>query len=122
MYGSEVIIDLSGADVTKFNRKDIGEFFNRLCIDILDVEVCDRHFWDDVGVPPEEHQTDPKTKGTTAIQFLLFSNVTIHTLDLLGMVYINIFVCRKFDIRKSIDFCGEFFNATIEKVTVVNRV
>ncbi len=122
MYGSELIIDLSKADVSKFNRKDLDTFLDKLCIDVLDVEVCDRHYWDDVGVPPKKQQTDPKTKGTTVIQFLLFSNVTVHTLDLLGTVYINIFVCREFDIQRSIDFCEEFFNANIENVTVINRI
>jgi len=121
MYGKEVIIDLSNADVDKFNRDDIGEFFDRLCIDILDVQVCDRHFWDDVGVPPAERQTDPKTRGTTAIQFLLFSNVTIHTLDMVGRVYLNIFVCREFDIPRAVEFSSEFFCAAIEKVTIVER-
>lgn len=121
MYGHEVIIDLHDADVSRFNRKDIGKFFDCMCIDILDVKVCDRHFWDDVGVPPSEQQTDPKTKGTTAVQFLLFSNITIHTLDLMGVVYLNVFVCRGFDIPRTIKFCGDFFSATIKKVTVLER-
>ena len=121
MYGKEVIIDLSDAAVSMFNRRAIGRFFDYLCTEILKVQVCDRHFWDDVGVPPEEQQTDPKTKGTTAVQFLLFSNVTIHTLDLVGKVYINIFVCREFDIDRAVDFSRMFFNAVIEKVTIVER-
>ena len=121
MYGKEVIIDLSNADVSRFNRKDIGRFFDYLCTEILDVEVCDRHFWDDVGVPPAEQQTDPKTKGTTAVQFLLFSNVTIHTLDLVGKVYLNIFVCREFDIDRAVEFSSLSFGADIEKVTIVER-
>jgi len=99
-----------------------ANFFDYLCIDILDVEVCDRHFWDDVGVPPDKQQTDPKTKGTTAVQFLLFSNVTIHTLDLIGKVYLNIFVCREFNISRTVAFSKYFFNANIEKVTIVERV
>ena len=122
MYGKEVIIDLSNADVSMFNRRDLGEFLDRLCLDILEVRPQDRHFWDDEGVPLEERQTDPKTKGTTVVQFLLFSNVTIHTLDLLGTVYINIFVCREFAIQKAINYCRQFFNADIEKFTIVERI
>lgn len=122
MYGSEVIIDLSGADVAKFNRKDLDFFLDKLCIDVLEVQPQVRHFWDDVGVPPDEQQTDPKTKGTTVVQFLLFSNVTVHTLDLLRTVYINIFVCRNFNCDNAVDFCRKFFSARIEKVTIVERV
>lgn len=122
MYGKEVIIDLSSADVSKFNRRNLATFLDRLCLDILEVRPQDRYFWDDEEVPPWGRQTDPKTKGTTVVQFLLFSNVTIHTLDLLGTVYINIFVCREFEIQKAVDYCQEFFSATKEKVTIVERI
>lgn len=122
MYGSEVILDLSNADVSKFTREALGEFLDELCFDILDVRPQKRYWWDDIGVAPEEQQTDPKTKGTTVVQFLLFSNVTIHTLDILRTVYINIFVCREFNWPGAAVFCREFFNAKIEKVTIVDRV
>lgn len=122
IYGFEVILDLANADISKFTRGALCEFLDKLCIDILDVHPEDRHFWDDDGVPPEQCQTDPKTKGTTVVQFLLTSNVTIHTLDLLRTVYINIFVCREFDIDRAVAFCHEFFNANITKVTVVERI
>lgn len=121
-YGFEVIIDLAKADVAKFTRPALNKFLDELCIDILEVQPEDRHFWDDEGLPPEQCQTDPKTKGTTVVQFLLTSNVTIHTLDLLQAVYINIFVCREFDIDKAVKFSQKFFNANITKVTVVERI
>ena len=121
MYGYEVIIDLVDADVRKFTREALGEFIDKLCIDILGVRPETRYWWDDKDVPLEKCQTDPKTKGTTVIQFLLFSNVTIHTLDLLGTVYINIFVCREFDKHAAIVFCQEFFQAKVAKVTILKR-
>ena len=120
IYGHEVIIDLHDADVSMFNRDDLGAFLDTMC-EILDVEVCDRHYWDDVGVRPEERQTDPKCVGTTVVQFLLFSNITVHTLDLLKTAYVNIFVCREFDIQAAVDYCGEFFAATLKKVTILER-
>lgn len=121
MYGSEVILDLANADVSKFTRAALSDFLDELCIDILEVRPQARYWWDDENVAPEERQTDPKTKGTTVVQFLLFSNVTVHTLDLLRTVYINIFVCREFNTEGAVAFCREFFNADIAKVTVVER-
>lgn len=121
MYGHEVILDLEHADTTKFNRIALSEFLDELCFDILEVRPEDRHFWDDEDSLPEQCQTDPKTKGTTVVQFLLTSNITVHTLDLLGTVYINIFVCREFDIKGAVAFCREFFNAHITKVTTLER-
>ena len=97
MYGQELIIDLHDANPAKFTRKDIRAFREGMCRDILGVCPEDLHFWDDLGLPLEQQQTDPKKKGTTAIQFLLTSNITIHTLDALRAVYINVFVCREFN-------------------------
>lgn len=122
MYGKELIIDLANADVSKFNRDCLQEFLDRLCYEILKVRPEERHFWDDEGVPLEDQQTDPRTKGTTVVQFLLFSNVTIHTLDLMGTVYINIFVCREFDMKAAVEYSREFFKATLQKSEVIDRL
>ncbi len=116
-----MIIDLHDADVTKFNRDDLSTFLDVMCLSILKVEICDRHFWDDVGVPAAERQTDPKCVGTTVVQFLLFSNITIHALDMLGTAHINVFVCREFDIPAVIDYCRSFFDATLKKITILER-
>lgn len=120
MYGYELIIDLENADTTKFNRNDLDEFFDNLC-EILEVDPQDRHYWDETNVPPHERLTDPKHIGTTAIQFLLKSNITIHTLSLLKAVYINIFVCGTFDKHQAIDFCKEFFDAKLSNCVVLER-
>jgi len=120
-YGDELILDLSGCNSAMFTRSSIREFLETLCDDILRMERHDLHFWDDEGVPPEEQQTDPRTKGTTAIQFILTSNVTIHTLDLLGAVYINVFSCDDFDPDKAAAFASEFFGAQEYRSTVVPR-
>jgi len=120
-YGKEVIIDLHGCDVTLFNRKDIERFFIELC-DLIDMERCDLHFWDDVGVPESEKQTDPKTTGTSAIQFIITSNITLHSLDLLGTVYINVFSCKEFDELDTVNFCRDFFKGTLINYGAIERV
>lgn len=96
VYGKELILDLHFCNVDRFNRTDITNFFIQVCEEI-DMERCDLHFWDDEGVAPEDRQTDPKTKGISAIQFIITSNITIHTLDLLERVYLNVFSCKDFD-------------------------
>ena len=115
-YGKELILDLHHCDVSLFNRKSIRDYFEQLCA-LIDMEACDLHFWDDVDVPEEDRQTDPRTKGTSAIQFIITSNITIHTLDLLGAVYVNLFSCKTFDADKATTFTVEWF-----KGQVVNRV
>lgn len=120
-YGKELILDLKNCDPREFNRASISEFFDRLC-ERIDMEQGDRHFWDDVGVPTKERQTDPKTKGTSAVQFIITSNIVIHTLDLLGTVYLNLFSCKDFDADEVEEFTRVWFDGEVVKRTEVDRV
>jgi S-adenosylmethionine/arginine decarboxylase-like enzyme len=120
-YGKELILDLKNCDPRAFNRASISEFFDQLC-ERIDMEQGDRHFWDDVGVPTEERQTDPKTKGTSAVQFIITSNIVIHTLDLLGTVYLNLFSCKDFDADEVEEFTRVWFDGEVVKRTEVDRV
>ncbi len=110
-YGYELILDLHGCDPSTFNRPSIENLFKRLCKQIK-MTRCDLHFWDDVGVAPEEQQTSPHTKGTSAVQFILTSTIVIHTLDLMGAVYINLFSCKEYDKDKAEAFSKEWFKAS----------
>lgn len=119
-YGQELILDLHGCDPATFNREGIDRFFTELC-DLIEMEKCEVHFWDDVGVPVEEQQTDPRTKGTSAVCFILTSSIVIHTLDLLGAVYVNIFSCKSFDAEMAKDFTAAFFAGGVVSSTSVGR-
>ncbi len=119
-YGKELILDLKECDPTTFNRESITKFFDRLC-DLIDMDKGDLYFWDDVGVPIEECQTDPNTKGTSAIQFILTSSIVLHTLDLLGTVYLNLFSCKDFDDAEAAEFVRSWFDGVINHATIVER-
>ena len=119
-YGQELILDLHDCNSNRFNRRDIRKFFEELCC-LIDMERCDLHFWDDVGVAEEERQTNPKTKGTSAVQFILTSTVVVHTLDLMKVVYVNIFSCEDFDTEKATRFSVEWFGSTDWAANVVAR-
>lgn len=112
-YGTEVIIDLKDCDVSLFTREHIRNYFIDLCAK-LKMEMADLHFWDDLDVPEEERETEPHLKGTSAIQFITTSNITIHTLDLLGEAYINIFSCKPFDEREAALFTRFFFGGEFQ--------
>lgn len=121
LYGYELILDLHGCDVSKFNRESLKSFFKKLC-DEIKMTRCKLHFWDDVGVPPEEQQTSPHTKGTSAVQFILTSTIVVHTLDLLNAAYINIFSCKEFDKDKAEQFTKEWFKAKECKSHFIERI
>jgi len=120
-YGYELILDLHGCDPDTFNRVSVKDYFNKLCKQIK-MTPCDLHFWDDVGVSPDEQQTSPHTKGTSAVQFILTSTIVIHTLDLKGAVYINIFSCKDFDADKAMKFSKGWFKGKVVNSQVIERI
>lgn len=109
-YGYELILDLGECDPSTFTRDSLDQFFTDLC-EMIKMEKCEVHFWDDVDVPPEECQTDPRTKGTSAVCFILTSSIVVHTLDDLKTVYINIFSCKDFDEDVAKTFTYNWFKA-----------
>ena len=119
-YGKELILDLHHCDSSTFNRKSIKKYFIEIC-DLIDMERCKLSWWDDHGVPDEEKQTKAHLKGTTAVQFILTSNIIIHTLDLLGAVYINIFSCKDFDSEITLKFTAKWFNGKIVSSHEIER-
>jgi S-adenosylmethionine/arginine decarboxylase-like enzyme len=119
-YGLELILDLHGCDPSTFNRQSIDQFFTELC-DLIDMEKCEVHFWDDHDLPIEEHQTEPHAKGTSAVCFILTSSIVIHTLDILEAVYVNIFSCKEFDPKVAENFTRDWFKAKTCATTFLTR-
>ena len=120
-YGAELILDLHGCNPGTFTRASLDDYFTKLC-DLIDMEKCDVHFWDDVGVPEDERQTSPQTKGTSAVCFILTSTIVAHTLDDLKAVYINIFSCKDFNPKIAAQFTEEWFEAEPCKPKFVRRI
>ena len=120
VYGFELVLDLHGCEAELFNRDHIDKFFTDLCA-LIEMEKCEVHFWDDVGVSVEEQQTLPHTKGTSAVCFILTSTIVIHTLDILGAVYVNIFSCKPFDPDVAAEFTAERFKAVSSQKTFIER-
>jgi len=119
-YGKELILDLSMCDISTFNRESIANYFKALC-ELIDMEAHDLHFWDDEGVPEDECQTDPKTTGVSAVQFILTSTIVLHSLPKLGKVFINIFSCKDFDQEQACMFTVEWFGSMTFRRNIVER-
>ncbi len=120
-YGSELIVDVhSCTSSAPFYREGIRDFFNKLC-QKLDMEKGDLHFWDYEGEPEEYAKAPPHLKGISAIQFITTSNITIHSLDDLRQVYLNIFSCKDFDVDIILTFIAAWTEGNIVKVVSVVR-
>lgn len=110
MYGKELILDLYGCDVTKFTRQSIEEWLRQLC-ELIDMKRTDLHFWDYDGVPEAEIPYDqPHLMGRTAVQFIMTSNITTHTLEI-GECYINLFSCKDYDSLAASSFTVKWFGS-----------
>ena len=119
-YGKELILDIHDCDASAFTRKNIKAYFRELCV-LIDMKRCKLCWWDDHGIPPEDQETEPHLKGTTAIQFIKTSNITIHTLDLLQNVYVNIFSCKEFDADTAEKFTKEWFKGKVVNSHIIER-
>jgi len=120
-YGKELIIDIHNCDPSTFTRKSIRKYFRLLC-EKIDMKPEKLSWWDDHGIEAEFQQTEPHTKGTTAVQFILTSNITIHTLDILKNAYINIFSCKDFDADVARKFSEEWFKGTVVNSHIIERI
>lgn len=122
-YGQELVIDLYECNSVSFNRRHIQTFLERSCV-ILGVHSEELHFWD-YDTPEKKAAAPPHLKGTSAVQFLSTSNITIHCLDDLGLVCINFFTCGIFkpdSVRKVCEYAVTHFNAkSIRRHTILER-
>ncbi len=119
-YGLELILDIHNADPLTFNRKSIRNYLKQLC-KLIDMQRCDLHWWDDLYSAEEEKETLPHLVGTSAIQFIRTSNITIHTLDILKRVYLNIFSCKSFDENLVKQFTTDWFKGKIRSWALIKR-
>ncbi len=120
-YGKELILDLHECNPRKFTRKSILKYFTILCKK-MDMEQCDTHFWDYEGYSDEYKKAPIHLKGTSAIQFISTSNITIHTLDILQKVFLNIFSCKNFDVDMVVSFSEKHFEGKAVTKANINRI
>jgi len=121
-YGKELILDIHNVEKTElFTRHNISVFMHKLC-DLLKMQREDLHFWDELDIPEEEKFTDEHLIGTSAVQFITTSNITIHTLDVMKRVYLNIFSCKEFDAVEATRFCVDYFDGVVVTQKIIDRV
>lgn len=119
MYGQECIIDVHESRL--FVRSMIEEFCVELCR-LIGMEPEDLVFWDYEGEPAEYEKAPAHLKGTSAVQFIKTSNITIHALDEMKRFYLNVFSCKPFDARAVVDFTRDWTCGKVVNVISLTRV
>ena len=120
-FGKELIIDLHECNSDKFTRYHIKKFFKGLCEEI-DMVACKQAWWDYTNDPKGYEEAPVHLKGTSAVQFIMTSNITIHTLDVSNRVYLNIFSCKDFNEIDAGMFCVRFFDGIITSTHIIDRI
>lgn len=120
IYGVELILDLHDCDPVTFTRKSIRKYFKELCV-LIDMERGKLIWWDDLYTPEAEKETEPHLVGTSAVQFIKTSSLVVHALDLMEMIYLNIFSCKKFNPEIVIDFSTEWFRGQVLSSHIISR-
>ena len=92
-----------------------------LC-NLIDMQREDLYFWDELYTPKKDRFTEEHLIGTSAIQFITTSNITIHTLDVMQRVYLNIFTCKPFNEKLAIKFCKDWFDGKIITQRLIKRI
>ena len=130
-YGYELILDLEGCgeDIKMkgvlfplfFRRRFLKGFFKSLCraIRMEPQKLC---FWDDMFVLPWNRSNKPHTKGTTAVQFIITSNITVHYLELTDSALINIFSCKSFDRKRAEELVQTWFKPKVMRSHLIRRL
>lgn len=119
-YGQECIIDVHNT-LGPFSRNKIRSFCTDLC-ELIGMEREDLFFWDYEGDPQGYSEAPAHLKGKSAVQFIKTSNITIHTLDEMNRVYLNIFSCKHFNTSVVRKFVEEWTGGDIVNLQEITRV
>lgn len=105
VYGMEVVMDVYDCDpeVIK-SAKQLKIFVTKMC-QLLDMKKYGNTLVHHFG------HSCPKTSGYSLLQFIETSSITGHFSELWNTAYINIFSCRMFDAKKTVNFTKKFFKA-----------
>lgn len=122
-YGYELVVDLKNCDRSKFNRKDLEEFCIQVC-ELTKMRRADLHFWDCDN--PEQYklfeEKAPHLCGTSLCQFIMTSNIIVHTIDPFNKCYINLFTCKPFEPSEALEFIKNYFSAEVSRHTFLERI
>lgn len=130
-YGMELVLDLHDCDVRLFNREDITAWYTDV-MEMANVEPGPLHFWDFEGFwinlwwkwfdPKELKKNAPSyLKGTSAVQFIKTSSITIHALDDLESLYVNFFSCDDFIAKDIVEYTEAYFGGKVVSKQVIRR-
>ncbi len=125
-YGKELIIDLHDCDQERMNRRELKKYFEVIC-EMTGVTPCKRTFWDYHWWPAWVCKffgwsDNDRIWGTSVVQFIMTSNITVHTIYNMKQVYVNVFSCDDFDSKMVTKVTRMFFNGIVKQAKTLERI
>lgn len=114
-YGIELIIDLHECDSSIFTEENLRKFVKEL------IEITGMKAYGEPLIWNDHNATETHLKGASIFQFIMTSDIVVHALDITGLVLINLFTCKDFNIEKTIDFAKEFFKSNKASCKILQR-
>ena len=119
-YGQELILDIHNSDIERFTERLLNDFCKELCTEInMKAEKFTIWEYED---EKEYNKAPPHLKGISCVQFIETSNITIHALDEMKHVYLNVFSCKEFDPKIVIKMALKYFGGKIVAKMGVLRI
>ncbi len=63
----------------------------------------------------------PNEWGITGIVIIAESHISVHTYPEQGIIFLDVFSCKEFDVNKTIQIIGNTFNIKEKQVSIVKR-
>ena len=108
IYGLELLLDCRVCNVKKFTEKSIRQYLKKL-IKLIKMEA---------GLEPIFVKG---IHGLDVIQFILSSQIAVHCVNHLELVFVDIFSCKDFDTGDARQFTQEWFESKDVKDHIVYR-
>ena len=117
LFGQELTLDLYNCNLkTISSRAKIKKFVIELCDNVIHMKRYGKAM-----IPHFGHE-NPITSGFSLVQLIETSNVSAHFSEYKKSVYLNIFSCAWFDVKKTTAFCKAYFEATKVMAKLTKRV
>ena len=115
IYGKELIIDLFCCDpgIIRSNKK-LEEYSNNLC-NLIKMKKYGKPIIEKFGLGKDF------SAGYSLVQLIETSSITGHFSEFWNTPYINIFSCKKFNVKIAKDFTKKFFKAKKIKNRIIIR-
>jgi len=106
IFGYEYIVDAYSCDKDSILNINTVKLFFRELIQKIGMQM---YYHEDLHMQVHVFGNDKTNYGITGFVPILTSSITIHTVELTGNIYLNVFSCKRFSPNKVDECVDKFF-------------